>query len=445
MSTRMSRRVFLHGSAVATGVTVLANPFSGRSYAQNAKVRYANFGVGGRGDAHLGPAGGEELVILCDTDEGSLEKAAKKAPNARKFNDFRKVFDEAMKDFDACFVATPDHTHFPIAYTAIKNGKHCYCEKPLTHGIWEARKLAETVKEKKVATQMGNQGHANEGNRRTVEWIQAGVIGDVKEVHTWTNRPIWPQGIDTPQDKPECPKTLNWDVWLNVAPDRPYHPAYQPFKWRGWKDYGCGAVGDMGCHTWDCVWWAMAAKAPASAELIKVVDKKADSFPRQMIVKWEFDKTEKRPGFVAFWYEGGLKPEFPEAVQAYKKGGKINNSGCCFVGTKGVIFIEGDYGDNTRILPQEVAEKGNEVPKTLERSPGHHKEYILACKGEKPWDFPKSNFTYGGPMVEAMNLANVAMWLGKKISWDADALKCPGTPEADALVKREYRKGFVTI
>jgi predicted dehydrogenase len=462
MSKDLTRRDFMHGTAIAAGVTVLADPFSARSYAQNAKPRFANFGVGGRGGAHIGAGCSGDLIAVCDADENTVNNAAKNVsknfPNVKKFTDFRKAFDEILKDIDAIFVATPDHTHFPIAYTAVKNGKHCYCEKPLTHGIWEARKLAEMTKQKKVATQMGNQGHANEQNRRIVEIIQAGVIGDVKEVHTWTNRPVWPQGIDRPSDTPACPPHINWEAWLNVAPMRPYHPCYLPFKWRGWYDYGCGAVGDMGCHTWDCVWWAMDPGAPQSAELIKIVDKKPETFPRQMIVKWTFDKTAKRPGFVAFWYEGGLRPEAPEEMKekegAEAKGGKrggrgggLGGSGCLFIGTKGKLLSVGDYGGNPQLLPTELAEKekAQPTPKTLERSPGHHQEYLMACRGEKPWDFPKSNFTYGGPMVEAMNLANVAMRLEKKIEWDPVSMKCTGCPEADPLIKREYRPGWVTI
>jgi predicted dehydrogenase len=236
---------------------------------------------------------------------------------------------------------------------------------------------------------------------------------------------------------------VNWEAFIGVAPMRPYHPCYQPFAWRGWKDYGCGAVGDMGCHTWDCVWWSMEAKAPLSAELLKIEGRKPETFPKKMAVKWEFDKTEKRPGFVAFWYEGGWKPELPEEMAADNK--KLAGSGDLFIGTKGKILVEGDYGDKPKILTKDLVEKGNEVPKSIPRSPGHHEEYLKACRGEEAWDFPKSNFTYGGPLVEAMNLANVAMWLDKKITWDPATLKCPGTPEADALIKREYRPGWVTI
>ena len=456
MVYRITRRGFLKGTALAAGVTLLTNSLSVSSYAQNQKVRFANVGVGGRGGAHVGPAAGEELVAICDVSEGSVNKVAEKNPAAKKFSDWRKMFDAVGKDIDGVFVATPDHTHFPVAYTAIMMGKHCYCEKPLTHSIWEARTLAEAVKAKKVASQMGNQGHANEGNRRVVEWVRAGVIGDVKEVHSWTNRPIWPQGKMGPFKEADAPAGLNWDVWLGVAPQRKYmvkddgKSPVHPFAWRGWFDYGCGAVGDMGCHTWDCVWWSLDPIAPLSAEPIKVVDLGTETFPKQMTVKWEFGPSAdgKRPAFTAFWHEGGLKPEVPDEIKNDPTREKKNlpGSGSLFIGTKGKLLVEGDYGDSPKLIPQATMDefKKNQPPK-MESSPGHHKEFIMACKGEKPWDFPKSNFTYAGPLVEAMNLANVAARLGKKITWDPKTLKCPGVPEADALIKRPYRAGFVKV
>jgi hypothetical protein len=384
------------------------------------------------------------------------------------------------KKIDAVVVATPDHTHFPVAYTAVSLGKHCYCEKPMTHGIWEARTLAELTKQKKVATQMGNQGHANEYIRRIVEWVRSGAIGTVKEVHTWTNRPIWPQGKMGPFKEAPVPETLNWDAWLGVAPERPYFvnekgesPVHR-FKWRGWFEYGCGAVGDMGCHTWDSVWWSMAPVAPLSCEPVNVVDLGTETWPKQMVVKWEFGPSAdgKRPAFTAYWYEGGLKPDVPDevkndpAIEASKeapaepadtkgkKGKKkgpedkrqLGKSGSLFIGTKGKLLSEGDYSESPRLIPTARMEafKHDEMQKIekIEKSPGHQTEFVMACKGEKPWDFPKSNFTYGGPLVEAMLLGNITVRLGKKVQWDPKTLKCPGTPEADPLIHRAYRKKF---
>ncbi|MBM4019082.1 MAG: Gfo/Idh/MocA family oxidoreductase [Planctomycetes bacterium] len=464
MMNRITRRGLLKGAAAGAGLVVLAHPQSARAYAQNAKVRFANVGVGGRGNGHLAPASGEELVAICDADRGTIEKVGAKHPGAKRFDDWRKLLDEMAAKIDGVFVATPDHTHFPAAYTAVKLGKHCYCEKPLTHGIWEARALAELVRQKKVATQMGNQHHANEGNRLVVEWVRAGALGTVTEIHSWTNRPIWPQGRERPSYTDPVPATLNWDSWLGVAPQRPYVAAwreaeyakerkdvYHPFSWRGWYDFGCGAVGDMGCHTWDNVWWAMDPRAPLSCEPVKVVGKSREMFPRQMIVKWEFgpsaaDSPYKRPGFVAYWYEGGLMPPVPEEIisDPTRQKKELPKSGCLFVGTKGKLLSSGDYSESVRIIPESKMDefKQHMPEKTIPRSPGHHQEFIMACRGEKPWDYPASNFTYGGPLVEAMNLANIAARLGKKIAWDPVGMKCPGTPEADALIKREYRKGF---
>jgi predicted dehydrogenase len=481
MSDRMSRRGFLKGAAAGAGLIVLANPWSARSYAQNAKVRFANVGVGGRGGGHLGWASAEELAAVCDADRDTVDKVAAKYPGAKKFDDWRKMFDEMLAKIDGVVCATPDHTHFPVAYTAVKNKKHCYCEKPLTHGIWEARTLAQITKQNKVATQMGNQGHANEGNRRVVEWVRAGVIGEVKEIHTWTNRPIWPQGKLGPfQEAPE-PATLNWDAWLGVAPKRAYFvddkgasPVHR-FKWRGWFDYGCGAVGDMGCHTWDCVWWSMDPRAPLSCEPVKAVELGTETWPKQMVVRWEFgpsaaDSPYKRPGFAAYWYEGGLKPEVPQemlddpalkdgappqeadakapkgkkkAKEGGSKGPQLPGSGSLFIGTKGKLLVEGDYGNSPHLIPTAVMnEFKKNMPPRMEGSPGHQAEFVMGARGEKPWDFPKSNFTYGGPLVEAMLLGNVTVRLGKKVQWDPQNLKCPGCPQADLLIKREYRKEF---
>jgi predicted dehydrogenase len=312
-----------------------------------------------------------------------------------------------------------------------------------------------------VPTQMGNMGHANEGIRRIVEWVRAGTIGEVKEVHTWTNRPggIWPQGKMGPFKTANAPATLDWDAWIGVAPMKPYFvndrggSPVHPTAWRGWFDYGCGAVGDMGCHTWDCVWWSLDTKAPLSAEPVKVVDLGTDTFPRQMIVKWMFGPSEdgKRPAFTAYWYEGGLKPDVPEEIKSDpgRNRKELGGSGSIFVGTKGKLITEGDYSDSPALIPSaRMTEfKGNEMGKItkIPASPGHRPELMRAIRGEAAWDSPMANFMYAGPLVEAMNLANVSVRLGKKVTWDPKTLKCPGTPEADAFIKREYRKGFWSI
>jgi predicted dehydrogenase len=461
MASRITRRDLLKGAAVTAGFVILPNALSVRAYAQNKKLNVALIGVGGQGGSGHGVASGENVVALCDADESRMKDFAGKQPQAKTYTDWRKVYDN-HKDLNLVQVATPDHTHFPAAYSAVIRGAGCYCEKPLTHSIWEARKLAEITKEKKVPTQMGNQGHAGDGNRRIVEWVRAGVIGEITEVHTWTNRPIWPQGKMGPFKEGEAPANLNWDAWLGVAPLRPYFmkddgksPVHS-FAWRGWFDYGCGAVGDMGCHTWDSVWWSMDPRAPLSADPIKVTDLGTETFPKQMIVKWEFgpsaaDSPFKRPAFIAFWYEGGLKPDVPDELKndtdiVDEKKRVLPGSGNLYIGTKGKLLVSGDYGDSPRLIPTKRMDefKSSEMQKIerIPRSIGHRQELLVACRGEQPWDYPKSNFTYAGPLVEAMNLANVAVRLGKKVTWDPKNLKCPGTPEADVLIKRPYRKGW---
>ena len=468
MSSGISRRKFLKGTAVAAGITVLAGSFRTNAYAANAKLNVALVGVGGQAGAGHGMASAENVVAMCDADSNRMADFAKRQPQAKTYTDWRKIFDN-HKDLNMVLVATPDHTHFPAAYSAVIRGAACYCEKPLTHSIWEARTLAEATKKMKVATQMGNQGHAGTGIRRVVEWVRAGVIGDIKEIHTWTNRPVWPQGKLGPFPTVAPPANLNWDAWLGVAPMRPYfvrdanNPGsspVHPWNWRGWFDYGCGAIGDMGCHTWDNVWWSLDPKAPLSAEPIKVVDLGKETFPKQMIVKWEFGPSAdpKRPGFVAFWYEGGLKPPVPDEITndpARQDGGKgrggggLPGSGNLFIGTKGKILVEGDYSDSPRLIPTARMDefKANEFPKIpkIPASIGHREELVKAAHGQEAWDYPKSNFTYAGPLVEAMNLANVAVRLGKKVRWDPKNLKCPGTPAADAIIHRPYRPGWVNI
>ena len=467
MSIRISRRGLMKGAAAGAGIIVLGNPFSAQSYAQNKKLNVALIGVGGQAKAGHGAADAENVVAICDPDtsEDRLGIGIKKWPKAKSYTDWRKVYDN-HKDLNMVFVATPDHTHFPAAYSAVSRGYSCYCEKPLTHSIWEARTLAEITKKMKVPTQMGNQGHANDYIRRIVEWIRSGVIGDIKEVHTWTNRAgkVWPQGKLGPFKEAPVPSFLDWNAWLGVAPEKKFFVGNDgkspvaPWKWRGWFDYGCGAVGDMGCHTWDCVWWSMDPRAPLSAEPLKITELGTDTFPLQMIVKWEFgpsaaDSPFKRPAFTAYWYESGLKPEVPEeilndpAIPADKK--KLAVSGNIFIGTKGKLLQEGDYSENPRLIPTSKMEefKAGDMKKIerIEKSPGHREELILAAHGEKPWDFPKSNFTYAGPLVEAMNLANVSVRLGQKVTWDPKSLKCPGCPKADVLIKRPYRRGFWDI
>ena len=306
MNRRPNRRDFLKqttlagvGFWVAGGITAsAADPKS-----PNEKLNIAVIGCGGQGGGNLGAVSSENIVALCDVDEDRAKGGFNGHPKAKKYHDFRKMFDEMQKEIDAVVVSTPDHQHTIASVTAMKLGKHVYCEKPLTHDVYEARLMRETAAKMKVATQMGNQGMGSTGLRRTAEQIQGGVIGAVKEVHVWTNRPIWPQGIDRPKDTPPVPKTLDWDLWLGTAPERPYSPAYVPFKWRGWWDFGTGALGDMACHTMNLAFLALKLGSPTSVEA-ESSKFNAETYQTWAKVRYEFPARGDMPPVTLTWYEG---------------------------------------------------------------------------------------------------------------------------------------------
>ncbi|MCD6304216.1 MAG: Gfo/Idh/MocA family oxidoreductase [Planctomycetes bacterium] len=445
MKQSISRRRFLKGVA-GTGAALFCAPRILSAASPNELIHYAFIATSGRGRAHIGLADNKTgiCVAYCDVDEKHWGKLPQQWPKAKAFTDYRKMFDKCAKDIDAVTVATPDHNHATASLMAMKLGKHVYCEKPLTWSIHEAREMARLCAEKKLATQMGNQGHANEGNRLIVEWVRSGMLGDITEVHTWTNRPIWPQGITKrPPSKP-VPAGLNWDAWIGPAPFRKYHDGLHNFKWRGWFDFGCGAVGDMGCHTWDSVNWSLQPDYPTSVELVEIQgDGYPETYPKKSHFKWIFPAKGKRKGFVAHWYAGGLKPPIPEGTGIEK----LPGSGNLYIGTKAVLFVRGDYGQSPRIVPESKMKEIGKPPRMLERSPGHHAEWVMAVKGEKPWDYPKSNFLYAGPMTELMLLGCVAIKLnevGRKIECDPTGRKILSKlpAVAAAMVERTPRKGW---
>ena len=459
--SRVSRRQFLAGSVLATAAASLPRRLWGQAPAvlstrsPNSKINTACIAVGGRGEGHIGPAASQNLVAICDVDRNTLNKVLQQHPAAKAFTDYRKMFDTMGKEIDAVFVATPDHSHTAASMLAIRSGKACYTEKPLTWSVGEARALAEAVAQKKVASQMGNQGHANRGNRMIVEWIRDGAIGDVKEVHTWTNRPVWPQGIpERPPSKP-VPEHLDWDCWIGPAPFRDYHDGLHSFQWRGWFDFGCGAIGDMGCHTWDNVFWSMQPDYPSYLELLELNGSGGkETFPKQSKFKWVFPAKGGRPGFEAYWYSGGLKPATPEEMLREASGNEkpeLAGSGNLYIGTKGKLLVSGDYGDSPRLIPESAmrafnAERKDKVsPNRIEDSPGHHEEFLLAARGEKPWNFPKSNFAeYSGPLTEVMLLGAILERVGQvgyRIECDP-VKRVVKTKEVQQFVSRPYRKGW---
>jgi predicted dehydrogenase len=456
MSNRTTRRTFVK-SVAAAGLTMpLLMPRLVRAESANGKLTVAFVGTGGRAEAHVGEMAGMKIpaACYCDVDTGRQGNAAKNWPNATAYQDYRIMFDKQHKDFDAVFVAVPDHHHFPAAMLGLLHDKAVYCEKPLTWSMWEAQMLTKEAAKRKLPTQMGNQGHAGGGWRTVVAWIQEGAIGDVKEVHSWTNRPIWPQGKDRPAGEDPVPATLAWDTWLGAAPERPYkNGVYNPFVWRGWLDFGAGALGDMACHTMDGVFWALDPGHPDSIELINIEGAKPEMFPNKSVIRWKFPAKGARQAFDCYWYDGTPdlhnKPKRPDSIKQ-EEWDKIN-SGNLFIGTKGILRVWGDYGDSPRLVsfdaakPDALLEEVGKPKNPIEPSPGHHKEFVMAAKGEKPYDFPKSNFSYAGPMTATILMGTIAQHLnmpGEVLKFDGAANKFTNNDKATDLMYREPRKGW---
>jgi predicted dehydrogenase len=367
-------------------------------------------------------------VALCDVDDNTLEKATQLYPRAKKFNDFRKMFDAMGKQIDAVTVSTPDHVHAAASAMAMRLGKHCFTQKPLTHTLYEARRLAEIAREMKVATQMGNQGTASSGLRKGAALVRAGALGDVKEVHVWTNRPIWPQGGPRPE-KAEVPANLHWDLWLGPAPERPYGKGYHPFAWRGFWDFGTGALGDMACHTMNLAFMALDLRDPTAVEAESPGHNK-ETYPKWSIIRYTFAARGKQPALTMTWYDGGKRPP-AELLD----GQEPARSGLLIIGAKGKLYAGGDNGGRYKLLG-DVTELDVEFP----QSPGHFAEFVRAIKGGPP---AMSNFpNYAGPLTETVLLGNLAVWAGKRVEWDARNLKAVNAPEVGPLIRPVYRKGY---
>lgn len=437
MSHRTNRRRFLQTTAVTgIGYWVAGGVHAAESKSPNEKIAMASIGLGGKGSSDSGDAGNAgDMVAICDVDEGILNNAgANRFPKAKRYTDFRKMLDEMGKSIDAVTVSTPDHTHAPAALMAMRLGKHCFCQKPLTHTIYEARLMAKVAADQKVATQMGNQGTAAPCLRKAAAIIKTGVLGPVKEVHVWTNRPIWPQGGDRPKPA-KCPPNLNWDLWLGPAPERPYANGYHPFSWRGWWDFGTGALGDMACHTVNMPYMALNLRDPVSIQA-ECSGHNKDSYPKWSIITFDYPALGDRGPLKLFWYDGGKRPD-----KELLEGKPMEGSGCLVIGEKGKLYGTVDYCE------KEIMPIGNitfpEV-KPIE-SPGHFEEWVRAIKGGEP---ATSNFaTYSGGLTETILLGNLAVWAaasgkGNKVEWDAKNLRSPNMPELDAIIKPKYRPGY---
>jgi predicted dehydrogenase len=431
----MGRRSFLGVGASAAALLILKGR-SASTYAANEKVGVGSIGVGGQGGVNRNDItnSGGNIVALCDVDSDRLAQAAKQHPQASTWADYREMLEKA-KEIDAVMVSTADHTHYPASMLAMKLGKHVCTEKPLTHSVWEARALGEGARKYKVATQLDNENHSNDGLRLVVEWVRAGVLGAVREVHIWTDRPIWPQGLkQRPASKP-VPKNLNWDLWIGAAPYREYHDHLHPFAWRGWWDFGCGALGDMGCHFFDSAFWALELGNPSTVEA-EQEGNSAETGPNWAIITYQFPaRGDKLPPVTLKWYDGRKLPPRPEELE---KDRKLPTNGSLFVGETGKLLVTD--AASPRLIPESKMKDFKRPEKSLPRSAGHKAEWLQACKGGKP---AGSNFTdYGGPLTEVVLLGNLAVRVGKKIEWDAVNLKAKNAPEADPYIRREYRKGW---
>lgn len=459
----MDRRSFIRRSASILPLAALPTFAIGQTRSPipaNDRLNLAFVGVGGKGVSSIFPLKNETIIAFCDVDERTVT-AARNNPRsgelfseivdgsmkagAKWYKDYRKMFEELGDKIDGVVISTPDHMHYPITMTALNLGIHVYCEKPLTHTVQEARWIGEAArKNKKLATQMGNQGHSNAGVRLVREWLQAGLIGPVRTVHSWTDRPIWPQGIGLPdhsQFVPVVPKELDWNLWLGVAEKRPFDPAYVPFKWRGWWDFGCGAVGDMGCHIMDAAYYGLDLAMPTAAE---AVTSKANNHtaPSSAVLKLEFAASDRHPDLNYFWYEGGLLPPIPKGVPLDFFGDRNLLNGTFIIGEEAVMFVE-MLSSTVRLFPEEKFRelRSNLPPQTIPRVIGdHQKKWTDGIRGEL---IPCSHFEYAAGLTEMALLGNLAMQAMCRIEYDARNMKVTNVPEANRWLTKEYPDGWV--
>lgn len=452
----MNRRNFLKLTGAAGAgywLTASAASAARAGDSPSEKLRFAGVGIGGKGSSDIDQAGAlGPVVAICDCDEKQLDGKSARFKDAKRYFDYRKMFDEMGKEIDAVTVSTPDHTHAPASIMAMRLGKHVYCQKPLTHTVHEARQMRLIAAEKKVCTQMGNQGTAENGLRRAVELVQAGVLGKVTEVHVWTNRPIWPQApkvMARPEGKFEIPSHVHWDEFIGSAPMRPYAPGYHPFAWRGWWDFGTGALGDMACHTANMAFMALKLGSPTSA-VAEAGDVNPETCPSYAHVVLQFPARGEMPAVTWNWYEGkkdGKKMLPPQDLlsKVLKKDQKLADSGSILVGDKGILFSPNDYGAAYTLIGEGINEKAKEVNETLPRNGkgdgGMKQEWVKAIKEGKP-EIAMSNFNYSGMLTEAVLLGNVAIRVGSKIEFDGEKCEVTNNAAANHFIKKEYRKGY---
>ncbi len=440
---KTSRRHFIGQAAAAAALAGLSSAARGQTRAPGVKLNIAGIGIGGMGGGNLARLAGENIVALCDVDPNYAAGTVAKFPQAKFYTDYRELLTQ-QKDLDAVVIATPDHTHAVIAAAAMRAGKHVYCQKPLTHAVWEARQLAAIAAETKVVTQMGIQGHSGGGIRKICEWIWAGAIGEVRSVDAWCSLSYYPWGHagwssswgTRPTETMPIPKGMDWNLWLGPAPERPYHRAYHPATWRCWWDFGVGMMGDRGAHTLDAAFWALKLGAPSSIEATSC-GLNPETHPLSAIVTYRFPAREGLPPVKLTWYEGTRPPrpeELPDDLDLPGEGGLIFN------GSEGRI-VGGVYANNPFLLPQALHDSYKRPEPTLPRVPeeNHEMDWVRAIReGGKAG----ADFAYSGPLTEVCLLGNVAKRLDARIDWDAAGLKVTNREDAAAWIKVPYRDGW---
>jgi predicted dehydrogenase len=430
--SKLSRRQFLGSVTAGVAFTfvprhVLGGP--GRS-SPSDRLNIGCIGIGGMGASDTQQVSTENIVALCDVDWRHAADTFNKFPKAKKYRDFRVMLDKE-KSIDAVTVSTPDHTHAVAAMTAIKRGKHVYCQKPLAHDVYEVRKLTEAAREHKVMTQMGIQLHATGQLKLLVEMIKSGVIGNVRRVDIWSGKD-WGGGA-RPKETPPVPEWLSWDLWLGPAPYRPYHPTYLPGNWRRWRDFGTGTLGDMGCHIIDPAYWALDLTYPTSVGA-EAGPFNNETYSHKTVVKWEFPARGELPPVRVTWYDGANMPARPKELE---EGQNLPDQGGLYYGDKGTILLP--HMGTPRLIPQSKMEGFKPPEPFLPRDVDHYQEWVRACKGGPK---PLANFDYSGPLTETILLGNVAARAGGKLRWDGPNLKVTNVSEANQLLRREYREGW---
>jgi hypothetical protein len=455
----LNRRQFLNRTTAAAGAAAFAFPYIGQVLGANERLNIACIGVGGKGDSDSSDAAscGGNIVAICDVDKNTLARKGQQFAKAKQYQDFRKLLDEMGNQIDGVTVSTPDHTHGIPAIRAMRMGKHCFCQKPLTQNVQEARMMRQLAKEKKLATQMGNQGSAENGLRRSIEVIQAGVIGHPLELHVWSNRPVWPQGFDRPSGSDPVPAHLNWDAWLGPAAERPFKKdIYHTFNWRGWHDFGTGALGDMACHTVNMPFRALKLGYPNVIECELASRIFPETFPLTTRIRFEFPEREGLPPLKFWWYDGNpggaivpLRPHADTVREILATQGKLPPSGALVIGEKGKLFSPDDYGANFYLAMkgEEEFKSGNnheackDIPQSIPRSPGHMQEWIRMIKDGTP---AFSNFDIAAYLTETILLGCIALRVGEgyRVEWDGPNMKSTNLPQAAQFVSRKNRKGW---